>query len=98
MTEQNENVQPNEALFDIVEKAVTTIKLPLIMHKSGQPVVIGEATVTKHDDHFELYGRVTEPVAQEFGALLTSGLVTGVTLGGVIDRKSSAGAALNKLN
>jgi hypothetical protein len=97
MTEQNENVQPNEALFDIVEKAVTTIKLPVIMHKSGQPVIIGEATVSKHDDRFEIYTSISEDIAQEFGTLLTSGLVTGLTIGGAIDTKM-ARSIVSKLN
>jgi hypothetical protein len=88
----------NEELFDVVEKAVTTVKLPLIMKKSGNPVVIGEATVTKHDEHFELYARITSDEAQDFGNLLTSGVVSAVSIGGAIDRSSAVGTVLNKLN
>ncbi|UVK58723.1 hypothetical protein SEA_UZUMAKI_61 [Arthrobacter phage Uzumaki] len=88
----------NEELFDVVEKAVTTVKLPLIMKKGGEPIVIGEATVTKHDNHFELYARVTSEEAQDFGNLLTSGVVSAVSIGGAIDRNSAAGSIINRLS
>lgn len=99
MTEQNQPEEiNNEALFDVVEKHVTTVKLPAIMHKSGDPVIIGEATVTKQDGFFEVYIKATLPEAQQMGSLLTSGIVSAVTLGGTIDRNSAAGSIINRLN
>lgn len=97
MTEPAPLPNENQALFDVVEKHVTSVKLDALMHKSGVPTVIGEATVTKHDDFFEVYIKATLPEAQQMGSLLTSGLVSAVSIGGSID-KEAAGKIFNRLN
>lgn len=66
-------------------------ELPVFMHKSGEPTLIGKATVTKFEDRSEIRIDVVRPEAQEFVGLLQSGVVEGLTIGGFVNRKMTAG-------
>jgi hypothetical protein len=60
------------------------VELPLLMHRSGKPEIIGAAVVTRFKDRIELAAKIETDSGKEFGSLLTSGYVEGLTLGGIL--------------
>jgi hypothetical protein len=81
MTELEENTT------EVVEteEELMQVELPILMHRSGKPEIIGSAVVTRYRDRIELASRIDTDSGLEFGSLITSGYVEGLTLGGVLN-------------
>jgi len=82
MTEQLE-----ENTTEVVESEEKFIQvdIPLVMHRSGKPEVIGSAVVTRYPDRIELAAKIDTESGMDFGSLVTSGYVEGLTLGGILN-------------
>lgn len=78
---------------NLLGEEFVAVTLPLFMTKSGEPIQVGFATVTKNEDTktTEIKAELTSEEAQEFGSLLTSGIVGGLSIGGFIHRNVTAG-------
>jgi hypothetical protein len=87
MTEQLE-----ESIIEAVEseEEFIQVELPIFMHRNGKPEVIGSAVVTRYKDRIELASKIDTEGGLEFGSLLTSGYVEGLTLGGILAPKLAA--------
>lgn len=81
MTEQLE--ENNTEVVESEEEFIQA-ELPLVMHRSGKPEIIGSAVVTRFKDRVEIAAKIETDGGKEFGSLLTSGYVEGLTLGGIL--------------
>jgi hypothetical protein len=87
MTEQLE-----ENTTEVVEskEELIQVELPVLMHRNGKPEIIGSAVVTRYRDRIELASKIDTEGGLDFGSLLTSGYVEGLTLGGILNPSLAA--------
>jgi hypothetical protein len=81
MTEQ---LEENNTEVAESEEEFIQVELPLVMHRSGKPEIIGSAVVRRFRDRVEIASKIDTDSGKEFGSLLTSGYVEGLTLGGIL--------------
>lgn len=79
-----EALEPNNTEVVDSEEKFIQVELPLLMHRGGKPEIIGSAVVTRYKDRVELASKIDTEGGKEFGSLLTSGYVEGLTLGGIL--------------
>lgn len=86
MTEQNET-QSQTQTTQVVESAEEFIQkdLPIYAHRSGRPVVVGSAVVTRYKDRVELAAKLETTDGIELGSLLTAEYNDGISLGGILN-------------
>lgn len=82
MTEQ---LETNNTEVVETEEEFIQVELPVLMHRSGKPEIIGSAVVTRYRDRIEIASKIESESGIEFGGLVTSGYVEGLTLGGVLN-------------
>lgn len=87
MTEQLEE-NTTEAVES--EEEFIQVELPVLMHRGGKPEIIGSAVVTRYRDRIEIASKIETESGLEFGSLITSGYVEGLTLGGIINPQLAA--------
>jgi hypothetical protein len=80
----SESLEENTTEVAESEEEFIQVELPLLMHRSGKPEIIGVAVVTRYRDRVELASKIETESGKEFGSLLTSGYVEGLTLGGIL--------------
>ncbi|QED11605.1 hypothetical protein PP914_gp115 [Arthrobacter phage Qui] len=94
MTEQlsEKSVELEENTTAVVETAEEMIQteLPILMHRHGKPEIIGSAVIRRYRDRIELASKIDTESGLEFGSLLTSGYVEGLTLGGILNPQLAA--------
>ena len=86
MTEQLDS-QTQTQTTQVVESDEEFIQkeLPIFAHRSGRPVVVGSAVVTRYKDRVELAAKLETTDGIELGSLLTAEYNEGITLGGILN-------------
>lgn len=79
-----EALEQNTTAVEESEEKFIQVELPLLMHRSGKPEIIGSAVVMRYKDRIEIASKIETEDGLEFGSLLTSGYVEGLTLGGIL--------------
>lgn len=60
-------------------------RLPLLMTRKNDKVVVGSAVVTVYDDHAEISGRIIgSEEAGEAAALFSSNIIGGISIGAIL--------------
>lgn len=80
-----DNLEENTTEVTESEVEFIQVELPVLMHRSGKPEIIGSAVVTRYRDRVEFAAKIESESGKEFGSLVTSGYVEGLTLGGVLN-------------
>lgn len=75
----------NEEVNEEIEFPITADPKPVYMKRSGQPVEVGHAIVTRHEHRTEIQIILDTEDGNEFGSMVVTDLMYGVSLGGVLD-------------
>lgn len=80
-------LEENDTMVVESDEKFIQVELPIFMHRSGKPEVIGSAVVTRYKDRVELASKIDTESGIDFFSIVTSGQVEGLTLGGVLNAK-----------
>lgn len=83
MSEQQQETVTQTSVVESDEEFIQ-VERPVMMHRSGKPVVIGSAVITRYKDRVELAAKLETEDGVEFGSLLTAEYVEAMTVGGVL--------------